>query len=626
MVIYHLEKIRYPKYKEGFYMLEQSKIRNIAIIAHVDHGKTTLVDALLGQSGIFRENQEVVERVMDSNDLERERGITILAKNTSLHYDGFKINIIDTPGHADFGGEVERSLKMANGVLLLVDAYEGCMPQTRFVLKKALDLNLTPIIVINKVDRPMARPDEVVDEVLELLLDLGASDEQLDSPVIYASAKEGWASTDYTEPGQDMKPLFDAIINTIPSPEGDMQGDLQLLVSNIDYDAYTGRIAIGRIDRGQIHIGDSAVICRKNGTTTNIKLTNLYVYNDMQRVPVEEAGVGEIVAVSGIKDINIGETICCPTNIEPLPFVSIDEPVLSMTFTVNKSPFAGKEGDYVTSRHLRDRLFKELESNISLRVEETDSPDSFVVSGRGELHLSVLVENMRRQGYEFAVSKPQVITKMVNGQVWEPYEELVVDLPDEYTGVLMEGASMRKAELINMTPTQGGYSRLEFLIPSRGLIGYRSQLMTETRGTAIINHVFHSFKPFKGEIASRTRGSLIAHEPGEAVAYGLFNAQERGILFIGPGIQVYEGMIVGESSRADDIVVNVCKKKHATNMRSSSADEALRLTPPREMSLEECLEFIADDELVEVTPQNIRMRKQILDAGLRAKARNNANK
>ena len=607
-------------------MLEQSKIRNIAIIAHVDHGKTTLVDALLGQSGIFRENQEVVERVMDSNDLERERGITILAKNTSLHYDGFKINIIDTPGHADFGGEVERSLKMANGVLLLVDAYEGCMPQTRFVLKKALDLNLTPIIVINKVDRPMARPDEVVDEVLELLLDLGASDEQLDSPVIYASAKEGWASTDYTEPGQDMKPLFDAIINTIPSPEGDMQGDLQLLVSNIDYDAYTGRIAIGRIDRGQIHIGDSAVICRKNGTTTNIKLTNLYVYNDMQRVPVEEAGVGEIVAVSGIKDINIGETICCPTNIEPLPFVSIDEPVLSMTFTVNKSPFAGKEGDYVTSRHLRDRLFKELESNISLRVEETDSPDSFVVSGRGELHLSVLVENMRRQGYEFAVSKPQVITKMVNGQVWEPYEELVVDLPDEYTGVLMEGASMRKAELINMTPTQGGYSRLEFLIPSRGLIGYRSQLMTETRGTAIINHVFHSFKPFKGEIASRTRGSLIAHEPGEAVAYGLFNAQERGILFIGPGIQVYEGMIVGESSRADDIVVNVCKKKHATNMRSSSADEALRLTPPREMSLEECLEFIADDELVEVTPQNIRMRKQILDAGLRAKARNNANK
>ena len=391
-----------------------------------------------------------------------------------MHYDGYKINIIDTPGHADFGGEVERALKMANGVLLLVDAYEGCMPQTRFVLKKALDLNLTPIIVINKVDRPMARPDEVEEEVLELLLDLGASDEQLDSPVIYASAKEGWASTDYLEVGEDMKPLFNAIINSIPAPEGDAEGDLQLLVSNIDYDSYTGRIAIGRIDRGNVHVGDTAVICRKNGTTTNIKLTNLYVYNDMQRIAVEEAGVGEIVAVSGIKDINIGETICCPTNIEPLPFVAIDEPVLSMTFTVNKSPFAGREGDYVTSRHLRDRLMKELESNISLRVEETDSPDSFIVSGRGELHLSVLVENMRRQGYEFAVSKPQVITKEVNGQLWEPYEELVVDLPDEYTGVLMEGASLRKAELLNMTPTQGGYSRLEFLIPSRGLIGYRS--------------------------------------------------------------------------------------------------------------------------------------------------------
>ena len=605
-------------------MLDQKQIRNIAIIAHVDHGKTTLVDALLAQSGIFRENQEVVERVMDSNDLERERGITILAKNTSIHYNGYKINIIDTPGHADFGGEVERSLKMANGVLLLVDAYEGCMPQTRFVLKKALDLDLTPIIVINKVDRPMARPDEVVDEVLELLLDLGASDEQLDSPIIYASAKEGWASTDLSTPGSDMQPLFDAIIQTIPVPEGDANGDLQLLVSNIDYDTYTGRIAVGRIDRGQIHVVDAAVICRKNGTATNIKITNLYVYNDMQRVAVEEAGVGEIVAVSGIKDITIGETICCPTNVEPLPFVAIDEPVLSMTFTVNKSPFAGKEGDYVTSRHLRDRLFKELESNISLRVEETDSPDSFVVSGRGELHLSVLIENMRRQGYEFAVSKPQVITKIVNGEVWEPYEELVVDLPDEYTGVLMEGASMRRAELLNMTPTQGGYSRLEFLIPSRGLIGYRPQLLTETRGTAVMNHVFHSFKPGKGESMPRARGSLIAHEVGEAVAYGLFNAQERGTLFIGPGVSVYEGMIVGESSRADDIVVNVCKKKHATNMRSSSADEALRLVPPREMSLEECLDFIADDELVEVTPKSIRMRKMILEAGLRAKARNNA--
>ena len=606
-------------------MIEQAKLRNIAIIAHVDHGKTTLVDALLAQSGIFRENQEIVERVMDSNDLERERGITILAKNTSLHYGDYKINIIDTPGHADFGGEVERSLKMANGVLLLVDAYEGCMPQTRFVLKKALDLNLTPIIVINKVDRPMARPDEVVDEVLELLLDLGASDEQLDSPIIYASAKEGWSSTEPNVTGTDMKPLFETIIQSIPAPTGNADGDLQLLVSNIDYDAYTGRIAIGRIDRGVLHAGDMAVVCRKNGTTSTIKITNLYVYNDMQRVAAEEAGVGEIVAVSGIKDINIGETICCPTNVDPLPFVSIDEPVLSMTFTVNKSPFAGRDGDYVTSRHLRDRLLRELESNISLRVEETDSPDSYVVSGRGELHLSVLIENMRRQGYEFAVSKPQVITKLVHGEVWEPYEELVVDVPDEYTGVVMETASLRRAELINMVPTQGGYSRLEFIVPSRGLIGYRSLLMTETRGTAILNHVFHSYKPSKGEIIPRTRGSLIAHETGEAVTYGLYNAQDRGTLFIPSGIQVYEGMIVGESSRAEDIVVNVCKRKHATNMRSAAADEALRLVPPREMTLEECLEFIADDELVEITPKNIRMRKQILEAGLRAKAKNHSN-
>lgn len=602
-------------------MLNQKNIRNIAIIAHVDHGKTTLVDAMLKQSGIFRENQEVEERIMDSNDLERERGITILAKNTSLHYEDVKINIIDTPGHADFGGEVERSLKMANGVLLLVDAFEGCMPQTRFVLKKALDLQLAPIIVINKVDRPMARPLEVVDEVLELLLDLGASDEQLDSPVVYASAKDGWASLDPEKEGTDLKPLFDTILSAIPHPEGDMGGDLQLLVSNIDYDGYTGRIAVGRIDRGQIHSGDQAVICRKNGTTTSIKLSNLYVFQDLQRIAVEEAGVGDIVAVSGIKDINIGETICCPSNIEPLPFVEIDEPVLSMTFCVNKSPFAGQDGDYVTSRHLRDRLFRELESNISLRVEETDSPDAFVVSGRGELHLSVLIENMRRQGYEFAVSKPQVITKLVNGQIWEPIETLTVDLPDDYTGVLMEGAGIRKAEMLNMTPTQGGYSRLEFLIPSRGLIGYRSQLMTETKGTAIINHVFHGYEPFKGDMQTRVRGSLIAHETGEAVTYGLYNAQDRGTLFIGPGTKVYEGMIVGESSRQEDIVVNVCKKKHVTNTRSATADEALRLTPPKPMSLEQCLEFISDDELVEITPKNIRMRKEVLEAGMRAKVR-----
>ncbi len=603
--------------------MKQENIRNIAIIAHVDHGKTTLVDAMLTQSGIFRENQEVESQVMDSNDLERERGITILAKNTSIRYGDTKINIIDTPGHADFGGEVERSLKMANGVLLLVDAYEGCMPQTRFVLKKALDLDLVPIIVINKVDRPMARPREVVEDVLELLLDLGASDEQLDSPVVFASAKEGWASLSPEEPGTDIKPLLDTIVSAIPAPKGDVDGDLQLLVSNIDYDEYTGRIAVGRIDRGRVHAGDIAVICRKNGTTTSIKLSNMYTFEDLHRTACEEAEAGEIVAVSGIKDINIGETICCPTNVEPLPFVEIDEPVLSMTFTVNKSPFAGREGEYVTSRHLRDRLFRELESNISLRVEETDTPDSFVVSGRGELHLSVLIENMRRQGYEFAVSKPRVITKMVDGRLYEPFEMLTVDLPDEYTGVLMETAGIRHAELRDMTPTQGGYTRIEFLIPARGLIGYRAQLMTDTKGTAIINHVFDSYRPSRGEIQSRTRGSLIAHETGESVAYGLFNAQDRGTMFIGAGIPVYEGMIVGESSRMEDIVVNVCKRKHATNTRSAAADEALRLVPPREMSLEQCLDFIADDELVEITPKNIRMRKMILDAQGRAKADHN---
>lgn len=469
----------------------------------------------------------------------------------------------------------------------------------------------------------MARPDEVYDDVLELLLDLGASDEQLDSPVIFASARDGWASYESGVVGTDMKPLFDTIVKSIPCPVGDSDGDLQILVSNIDYDEYTGRIAVGRIDRGRVHSGDMAVICRKNGTSSSIKLSNIYTFEDLNRVPIEEAEVGEIVAVSGIKDINIGETICCPSNVEPLPFVEIDEPVLSMTFTVNKSPFAGREGDYVTSRHLRDRLMRELESNISLRVEETDSPDSFVVSGRGELHLSVLIENMRRQGYEFAVSKPHVITKIVDGQVWEPFELLTVDLPDEYTGVMMEGAGIRRAELLNMTPTQGGYTRLEFLIPSRGLIGYRSQLMTETKGTAVLNSIFDSYKPSRGEMTTRTRGSLIAHETGEAVTYGLFNAQDRGTLFIGSGVDVYEGMIVGESSRLEDIVVNVCKKKHVTNTRSSAADEALRLVPPRQLSLEQCLEFIADDELVEITPKNIRMRKQILEAGMRAKARNN---
>ncbi len=608
--------------KRKIFMTDPKMIRNIAIIAHVDHGKTTLVDAMLRQSGVFRENQQVEERVMDSNDLEKERGITILAKNTALQYQGYKINIIDTPGHADFGGEVERSLKMANGVLLLVDAFEGCMPQTRFVLKKALDLNLVPIIVVNKVDRPMARPEEVFNDVLELLLDLGASDEQLDSPVVYASAREGWASLSPDEPGTDLKPLFDTILSTIPAPEGDPDEPLQLLVSNIDYDVYTGRIAIGRIDRGTVKVGDDAVICRKDGVTSRIRLSNIYTFQNLARVPVEEAGVGDIIAVSGIKDINIGETICAPERPEPLPFVAIDEPVLSMTFRVNTSPFAGKEGEYVTSRHLHDRLYRELESNISLRVEDTDSPDAYVVSGRGELHLSVLIEEMRRQGYEFAVSRPEVITKRIDGVLCEPMELLTVDLPDEYTGVLMESAGVRKAELLNMTPVYGGYSRVEFKIPARGLIGYRSQLMTDTKGTAIINHIFNGYEPYKGEIQSRTHGSLIAFEYGEAVTYGLYNAQDRGNLFIGPQTMVYEGMIVGENSRGGDMVVNVCKKKHVSNMRSATADEALRLTPYKQLSLEQCMEFISEDELLEITPKSMRMRKLYLSADERVKVRN----
>lgn len=600
--------------------MTQDQIRNIAIIAHVDHGKTTLVDALLRQSGVFRDNQEVEDRVMDSDDIERERGITILAKNTSFMYKGNKINVIDTPGHADFGGEVERGLKMANGVILIVDAYEGCMPQTRFVLKKALDLKLVPIIVINKVDRPMARPKEVLDEVLELFMDLGASDEQLDSPVLYASARDGWASLDADVKGDNLVPLFETIVRHIPCPKGDPQGPFQMLVSNIDYDTYTGRIAIGRIERGSVNVGDMATIVRKDGKNTTVKLSSIYAFEALNRVPIENAGVGEIVALSGIKDINIGETLCNPTTPEALPFKGVDEPVLSMTFSVNKGPLAGTEGEYVTSRHLRDRLFRELESNISLRVEETDTSDAFVVSGRGELHLSVLIENMRRQGYEFCVSKPQVITKVIDGKTYEPYERLVVDLPEEYTGVLVEGAGIRKAELLNMTKTQGGYNRLEFIIPSRGIIGYRAQLMTETRGTAIINHTFEDYRLYKGAMTTRTHGSLIAYEAGEAVTYGLYAAQERGVLYVTPGTRIYEGMIVGECSRGEDVIVNVCKKKHVTNTRSATADEALRLTPPKVMSLEQCLEFIADDELVEITPKTIRMRKEILSADLRSKA------
>lgn len=595
-------------------------IRNIAIIAHVDHGKTTLVDAMLKQSGIFRENEVVQERVLDSNDLERERGITILAKNTSLNYKGVKINIIDTPGHADFGGEVERALRMADGVLLLVDAFEGCMPQTRFVLKKALSLNLKPIIVVNKIDRPNARPYEVVDEVLELFFDLDATEEQIDSPVVYASGREGFATLSPDEKGRDLKVLFDLILSHIPAPEGDEKGPFQMLVSNIDYDEYTGRIAVGRINRGFVKVGDRLSICQKDGSVFEGKVSKLYVFDGLSRRAVNEAECGDIVAISGISEINIGDTICAFDNPDPLPYISVDEPVLSMTFSVNDSPFAGREGKFVTSRHLRDRLLRELESNIALKVEETGSPDSFIVSGRGELHLSVLIENMRRQGYEFQVSKPKVITKIIDGKIHEPIEHLTVDVPEEYTGVVMEGIGSRKGELLNMAPSAQGYVKMEFYIPARGLIGLRSELLTATKGMGVINHVFSHYDEYKGEILSRNRGALIAFEQGEAITYGLYNAQARGTLFIGPGEEVYEGMVVGESSRLEDITVNVCKRKHATNMRAAGSDDALKLTPPKIMSLEQCLEFIADDELLEVTPTKLRIRKKILDTALRAKA------
>ncbi|WP_024833698.1 translational GTPase TypA [Ruminiclostridium josui] len=596
-------------------------IRNIAIIAHVDHGKTTLVDAMLRQSGIFRENEAVAERVMDSNDLEKERGITILAKNTAVNYNGFKINIVDTPGHADFGGEVERVLKMVDGVLLLVDAFEGAMPQTRFVLKKALQLNLKPIVVVNKIDRPEARPEEVVDEVLELFIELGADDEQLEFPVIYASSREGFAVCDLGGERRDLKPLFDVIIDKVPPPQGELSGTLQLLVSNIDYDEYVGRIAIGRIERGSVKLGQPAIICKKEGNQLNARITKLYCYEGLKRIETAEAKLGDIVAVSGVGDVTIGDTICEVGAPDPLPFVAIDEPTLSMTFSVNNSPFAGREGTFVTSRHLRDRLFKELETNVSLRVEETDSPDAFVVSGRGELHLSILVETMRRQGYEFQVSKPTVINKEIDGVLMEPIEYLMIDVPEEFMGTVMEKLGQRKSEMVNMTSANQGYMRLEFKIPARGLIGYRSELLTDTKGNGIMNHVFHGYEPYKGEIPTRTRGSLIAWEDGEAVTYGLYNAQERGTLFITPGTKVYEGMIVGENARYDDLVVNVCKKKHVTNMRASGSDEALRLTPPIILSLEQALEFIAEDELVEMTPKSIRLRKKILDTETRAKMR-----
>lgn len=605
-------------------MIKRENIRNIAIIAHVDHGKTTLVDAMLAQSGTFRENEQVDERVMDSNDLERERGITILAKNTSLYYKGVKINIIDTPGHADFGGEVERGLEMVDGVLLLVDAFEGCMPQTRFVLSKALALDLKPVIVVNKVDRPNARPYEVVDEVLDLFIDLGATEEQLDTPVIYASGRDGWATAEYNpeQPNNDLTELFELIVNSIPCPKCEDDAPFQMLVSNIDYDDYTGRIAVGKIERGSIKVNMQLSICRHDGKVTRGKATKLFTFEGLKKVPTDEVGAGDVVAISGIADINIGETVCDVDNPEALPFVKIDDPVLSMTFSVNDSPFAGQDGKFVTSRHLRDRLFRELDSNVSLRVDETDSTESFIVSGRGELHLSVLIENMRREGYEFQVSNPVVIYKEIDGVKCEPIERLTVDVPDEYTGTVMDGVINRKGEMTNMAPTAQGYTRLEFLIPSRGLIGYRSELLTATKGTGIINSILEKYEPYKGDFNGRTRGTLIAWEDGTTITYGLYNAQERGTLFVGAGVKVYEGMIVGENARLEDVVVNVCKKKHATNTRSSGSDDALRLVPPREMSLEQCLDFIADDELLEVTPNHLRMRKKILSTSLRAKAGN----
>jgi GTP-binding protein len=597
----------------------RNDVRNVAIIAHVDHGKTTLVDQLLKQSGVFRANEVVSERVMDSNDLERERGITILAKNTAVMYDGVKINIVDTPGHADFGGEVERILTMVDGVLLLVDAFEGCMPQTRFVLKKALGLGKKPLVVLNKIDRPGARPEEVIDEVLDLFIELGANEDQLEFPVIYASARDGYASEDSNAREGNMKPLFDAILKNIPAPSGDAEGPMQVLFSNIDYDDYIGRIGIGRVERGHIHVGDNAVLCHRDGTTANVKITKLYQFEGLKRQEVDEALLGDLVAVSGITGLEIGETICSPDCVEPLPFVKIDEPTVSMMFMVNNSPFAGREGKYVTSRNLRDRLFKEVETNVAMRVEETDSPDTFKISGRGELHLSILIEEMRRQDYEFQVTGPRVIYKEINGKKCEPIELLMIEVPDNYVGAVMEKLGTRKAELVNMGARGNGTTHLEFKIPARGLMGYRQEFLTDTNGNGIMNSVFDSYEPYKGDIVQRPQGSLIAHETGDSTGYGLFYAQDRGRLFIGPGVEVYEGMIVGVSPKSDDIVVNVCKKKHATNTRASGSDESLKLTPPSNMSLEQCLEFIRPDELVEVTPKSIRMRKMILSKELRMK-------
>jgi GTP-binding protein len=591
-------------------------IRNIAIIAHVDHGKTTLVDELLKQSGVFRDNQAVQERVMDSNDIERERGITILSKNTAVYYKDTKINIIDTPGHADFGGEVERVLKMVDGVVLVVDAFEGAMPQTKFVLMKALDLDLPVIVCVNKIDRPEARPNEVIDEVLELFMDLDASDEQLDCPFVFASAKEGYAMKDLNDERKDMTPLFETIVDYIPAPTGDPEANTQVLISTIDYNEFVGRIGIGKVDNGVIKLNQEAVVVNHHDPDKKqkVRITKLYEFDGLNKVEVPEATIGSIVAISGISDIHIGDTICGPENPVAIPFQKISEPTISMNFIVNDSPFAGQEGKFVTSRHIRERLMKELNTDVSLRVEDTDSPDSLKVSGRGELHLSVLIENMRREGFEFAVSKAEVLYHYdENGKKLEPMEIAYVDVPDEFTGAVIEKLSQRKGELQNMTPITGGYTRIEFKIPSRGLIGYRGEFMTDTKGNGIINTIFNGYEPFKGEIAYRKEGSLIAFETGESVTYGLFSAQDRGTLFIGPGEKVYAGMVIGSSSRSEDIELNVCKKKHLTNTRSSSADEALTLVPPKILSLEQALDFIETDELLEVTPEHLRIRKRILD-------------
>ncbi len=601
-------------------MGERNDLRNIAIIAHVDHGKTTLVDQMLKQSGIFRSNEAVAERVMDSNDLERERGITILSKNTAVMYGNTKINIVDTPGHADFGGEVERILMMVDGVLLLVDAFEGCMPQTRFVLKKALGLGKKPIVVLNKIDRPGVRPDEVVDEVIDLFIELGASDDQIEFPVVYASGREGYATFDKDKKGTDLKPLFDTIIKQVPPPKGDLNGPLQILFSNVDYDDYVGRIGIGRVERGNVKVGQSVVLCSPGGERPrNERVTKLYQFEGLKRVEAESAGLGDIIAVSGMTDLNIGETACSADRIEPLPFVKIDEPTVSMLFMVNNSPFAGREGKFVTSRNIRDRLFKEVETNVAMKIEETDSADTFQVSGRGELHLSILIENMRRQGYEFQVSRPRVIMREVDGHKQEPIELLSIEVPDGYVGAVIEKLGSRKAEMTNMSAKGDGTTHLQFRIPARGLMGYRSEFLTDTNGNGIMSHTFEGYEPYKGEIIRRQKGSLVAYETGETTGYGLFAAQDRGRLFVGPGEAVYEGMVVGESPRSGDIVVNVCKKKHVTNMRASGSDEALKLTPPSRMSLEQSLEFINDDELVEVTPRNIRIRKIILNKEQRMK-------